>query len=134
VQQGIAESVSRMMGIMVASGLFTSLVDIQQPDGNFGASGAPSNVWVDVSGLTAIPCMDAPLAPGTISALETKALEEIESEGIRHVVLNGYYPTIIAGWRNQWRAVIDSVDYEIFGAETDSQNTQTRLKLRLVTI
>ena len=83
--------------------------------------------------------MDSPLSPGTISALEAKSLTEIESEGIRHVSLNGYYPQVVSNWQGEnenmnWRAVIDSVNYEVFGVERDSQKTQTRVKLRIVLV
>lgn len=130
----------------VFSGLYVSLIQFQEPAGTFGGSGAPTGTFVNVPGLvdrftgaSAIGCMDSPLAPGTISALEAKALGEIESEGIRHVSLNGYYPAVVANWQSEnanmnWRAIVDGVTYEVFGAETDSQTTQTRVKLRIVLV
>lgn len=144
--QGITADVAAVMTEANASGLYVSLIQFQEPDGTFGASGAPSGNFVNVpglvdlfSGLSEIGCMDAPLSPGTISALEAKSLAEIEGEGIRHVSLNGYYPAVIANWgapnlNMNWRATVDDITYEVFGVETDSQTTQTRVKLRLVTV
>jgi hypothetical protein len=144
--QGIGADIADVMAEANASGLFVSLIQFQEPDGTFGASGAPSGNFVNVPGLvdlfsgqSQIGCMDAPLSPGTISALEAKSLEEIESEGIRHVALNGYYPTVIANWSAEtanmnWRAIVDGITYEVFSAEADSQTTQTRVKLRLVLV
>ena len=143
--QGIQADISQAVTeVLINSGLEVSLIQFQQPDGNFGPSGAPSGTFSNVPGLVDlftgsswITCMDAPLSPGTISALEAKALAEIESEGIRHVALDGYYPAIVANWNSggsNWRAVIGTTNYEVFGVETDSQRSQTRVKLRVVNV
>jgi|GEM_PF-3458341 len=144
--QSIGYDITQAIGEMVNSGLLTSLIQFQKPDGTFGPSGAPGGNFVNVPGLvdlftgsTQITCIDAPLSPGTISALEAKALEEIEGEGMRHVALNGYYPQIVTNWQGEnenmnWRAQISGINYEVFGVETDSQRTQTRVKLRLITV
>jgi predicted butyrate kinase (DUF1464 family) len=143
--QGIGADIAAVMAEANASGLYVSLIQFQTPTG-FGASRAPSGSYVNVPGLvdlftgsSAIGCMDAPLAPGTISALESKSLTEIESQGIRHVSLNGYYPQVIENWSSEqenmnWRAIVDGVAYEVFSVEADSQTTQTRVKLRLVLV
>lgn len=143
--QGIQADINAVMVEANALGLFNKTVQFQKPSG-FGASRAPSGTFVNVPGLvdlftgaSVIGCMDAPLSPGTISSLEVKSLQEIESEGIRHVALNGYYPAVVLNWQSEnsdmnWRAVIGGVNYEVFGAETDSQRTQTRVKLRLVVV
>ena len=144
--QGIQDDINQVMREVIASGVQVSTIQFQKPDGTFGPSGAPSGNFINVPGLvdkftgsSAITCMDSPLAPGTISALEAKALTEIESQGIRHVSLNGYYPAVVANWQSEnadmnWRAVISGVKYEVFGVETDSQHTQTRVKLRIVLV
>lgn len=143
--QGIATDITDVMAEANASGLYVSLIQFQSPSG-FGPSRAPSGTFVNVPGLvdlfsgsTQIGCMDAPLSPGTISALEAKSLVEIESDGLRHVSLNGYYPTVIQNWSGEeenmnWRAIVDGITYEVFSVETDSQTTQTRVKLRLVLV
>jgi len=144
--QGIEADLQQAATEAFDSGLYVSTIQFKQPDGNFGPSGAPSGDYVNVPGLvdlitgvSAIGCMDSPLSPGTISALEAKSLTDIESEGIRHVSLNGYYPQVVSNWQGEnenmnWRAVIDSVNYEVFGVERDSQKTQTRVKLRIVLV
>jgi len=143
--QGIQADINAVMTEANASGLFTQTIQFMKPSG-FGPSRAPSGTFVNVPGLvdlftgaSVIGCMDAPLSPGTISALEAKSLEEIESEGIRHVALNGYYPQVVENWQSEngnmnWRGVIGGVNYEVFGVETDSQRTQTRVKLRIVLV
>ena len=142
----LSYEIQQVMAEPAIAQLFVSTIQFQKPDGTFGASGAPSGNFVDVPGLvdqftgaSAIGCMDAPLSPGTISALEAKSLQEIESQGIRHVALNGYYPTVINNWKSEtqgmnWRAIVDGATYEVFAAEADSQTTQTRVKLRLVLV
>lgn len=134
MNQSIAVDVADVMVEAIASGLYVSLLTFQSMDGGQGPTGNPPGTYSDVAGLVNIPCMDAPLSPGTISALEAKALADIEAKGIRHVSLNGYYPAAVTGWMAGWRAMVDGFTYEVFGVEADSQTTQTRVKLQLVTI
>lgn len=137
MNQGIAYEVQGVMPAAVATGLFVSLCTIQAPDGIIGGSGQPSGNFANVSGLVNIPCMDAPdsVDKFNIQATEVRAIEEIESKGFRHVLLDNYYPTIDQYHRQGSRAVIDGVDiYTILGVEVDSQSTQTRLKLELATV
>jgi hypothetical protein len=127
----------------VWSGALVSLCTIQQPSGNQTTDGAPDGTFSNVAGLIDIPCMDAVLSDGSIQATEAKELEEIMSKSYRHVFLNGYYPSLITGavfdggpggQAMGWQAIVDGVVYDLLGAEPDSQNTQTRLRLQLVTI
>ena len=118
----------------IATGLFVSLCTIQAPTGNLGVTGAPDGTYADVSGLVNIPCIDAVFSPSSIQATEVKALQDIMASGFRHVLLNGSYDSIIAGTGVGWRAIVDNVTYDLLGAEPDSQTTQTRLHLRLVTV
>ena len=66
--QGIAVNVAAVMPRAIETGLFVSLCTIQQPDGNYGPSGQPSGVYVDVSGLVEIPCMSAVPSDSRIQA------------------------------------------------------------------
>lgn len=133
--QGLAYDIEQVMPEAIATGLFDSLATIQAPDGSFGASGAPSGNYVDVSGLVAIACIDAPPSDARIQATEAKSLADQLSLNMRHVLLSGYYPTI----ETDWRAVITKSDgttvviYDIMGAESDSQTQMTRLEVRIVT-
>lgn len=118
-------------------GRFESLCTIQAPDGLFGPSGAPSGNYANVAGLIAIACQDEAPSMARIQATEVKALAEIMALNLRHVLLDGYYPTIAQN--TQWRATITAADgvtvttYDILGAESDSQGQMTRMQVRLVT-
>lgn len=134
MNQSLSYEIDAVMPMAVETGLFVSSCTFQAPDGLFGASGAPSGVYVDVAGLVGIACMDAPEAVPTITAGEQKTLQEIQAGQLRHVLLDDYYPTAVTGWPDGWRAVVDGVDYDVLGVEVDSQRTQTRVKLQLVTL
>ena len=133
-QDLLSFGINAVMAQAVATGLFVSRVTIQAPDGNQGGSGAPSGTYANVAGLVSIPCMDAPATFTSIDVTEIKALAEIESKGCRHVLLDAHYPTLEAGWRAGWRAVVDGINYDILGAEPDSQDQMTRMELQLVTL
>jgi hypothetical protein len=132
--QGLALEIAAVMPQALATGLFVSLATFQAPDGLSGPSGAPSNTFADVADLVDIPCMNAPVSEIRIQALELKALQEIDSVSLRHVLLNAWYPQIEDGAANGWRCIVDGVTYDLMGAESDSQGTQTRLELRLASI
>jgi hypothetical protein len=142
--QGIAYDLADVMVEFNNSGLAVSLCSIQAPDGINGPSGAPSGNYLPVSGLQAIVCMDAPEGTGTgISAIEQRLPGEVESSGLRHVLLNGSYPQLgpSTNWGDVgWRAVLTNTvtnqtqTYDIYGAEPDSQGTQTRMRLRVVNL
>ena len=134
MNQNFSNEIGQVMVEALDTGLFVSLCTIQQPDGNLGPSGAPSNTFVDIVGLINIPCMDAVPSETRIQATEVKDLAEILSKGLRHVALNGYYPQIIPGVGLGWRAAVDGTIYDLLGAEPDSQGTQTRLHLQLVSV
>lgn len=130
----ISRAVSRVMPAAVATGLLRSICDIQQPDTSITPNGSPSGGFVDVAGLTAIACMDAPESENRIQATEIKELAEIMAKGLRHVLLDTYYPQLDNAAGLGWRAIIDGVVYDLLGAEKDSQRTQTRLNLQLVDV
>jgi hypothetical protein len=136
MNQGLAYEVASVMPVAVATGLFISLCTLSAPDGNFGPSGAPSNTYAPVSGLVNIPCMDSVPSIARVQATEVKELEDIMSKGYRHILLDGYYPEASPDGQipTNWLATIDGVVYDLLGVEHDSQNTQTRLELELVTL
>lgn len=137
-QQPFAGLVQKIMPRAIQSGVFDSTTTIQAPDTTIGASGALSGTYNNVVGLVNIASMDAPPSVARVQATEVKALQEIMAKQLRHVLMNGYFPQIAAGVASGWRAIVtniasgNSVTYDILGAETDSQNTQTRLELQLV--
>src|SRR5580658_2274488 len=133
----------QLMPAVQKAGLFPSLCTIQQPDGNLTTDGAPSGVFLNVTGLVNIPCRNSVPSDGAIQATEARDLEEILSKSYRHIALNGYYPILFTaalfegspgGAQLGWQAIVDGVTYNLLGAEPDSCQTQTRLRLQLVTI
>ncbi len=128
--------IESVMPSVVASGLMVSTCTVQAPNGQFGSSGAPSGTYANVSGLTSIQCMNAPLSWGGIDADEAKTMAEVASRSVRHVLLDQYYSQLDGlNWGGiGWRAVVDGITYDILGAERDSQSTQTRLRLQLVSV
>jgi hypothetical protein len=135
-QSIIQRAIAGVMPAAVATGLFVSLATFQMPDGNFGPSGAPSNGYVNVAGLVNIPCMDAVPSTARVQATEVKDLEDIMSKGLRHMLLNGYYPEATPDGQipSSWRAIVDGTTYDILGVEHDSQQQMTRMELELVTL
>lgn len=133
-QTPIAYAVARVMPEAVATGLLVSICTIQAPTGAVSDSGQPTGAYSDVVGLVDIRCMDAVMNLDPIQATEAKAVAEIAAKSFRHIFLDGYYPLIIANVGSAWRAVVDGTVYDLLGAEPDSQSTQTRLSLQLVTV
>ena len=111
-----------------ASPLFPSLCTIQYPDGLLVDAGQPSGNYVIV--LANIPCTAPPMSSARIMATEVKDLEDIQAFAPRHVLLNGYYPLIVAEVSDGWQAVIDGIVFDLLGAESDSQHQMTRLGVR----
>jgi hypothetical protein len=134
--QGLSYDFKALVKMVEAAGLMQSVCTIQAPSQNVGSSGAPDGTYSNVAGLVSLPCMNAPESTGGIVANEVKSLAEILSMSLRHVLLNGYYAQLDGqNWGAiGWRAMLDGVAYDILAAERDSQFSQTRLKLRLVTV
>jgi hypothetical protein len=143
--QGLAYELEAVMPEASATGLFTTtLCTIQLPSGNIGPSGAPDGTFSNVTGLVAIPCMSAPPSNARVQATDVKSLAEIMNVGLRHALLDGYFPTIVsavaAGGRalmktyNAAGTLVDTTAYDILGAEADSQIQQTRMELKFASI
>jgi hypothetical protein len=136
MNQSIAVDIARVMPEVAASGLLTSLCTITVPPrapGDIDAGGAPDPAapYTNLSGHVDIPCTAAALSSGdSVQPTEVKTLSEILAKNMLHVLLGGYYPTIIA----DYRAVVDGIVYDIVGVENDSQGVQTRLALELATV
>ena len=140
-QNFIENAITQVMPAAVATGLFVSLFTAQEPVPTQEANGAIAFDYVNVSGLVNIACMDAPESLANIVATEVRALEEITAAEIRHVLLDAWYPQLDAGWRGEnadgkgaWIALVDGFQYEIAGVESDSQQTQTRVRMKLATV
>jgi len=141
----IQSLIDQVMPLALATGLFVSTCSIQQPSGEQNDDGTPKvdptthePLYVPVVGLQDITCMAAP--EGGIKANEVKSESEIISYQYRHVLLGGFYPQIPDSDDN-WQAVIktftpdgvfvESVVWDLVGAESDSQSQMTRLQLRI---
>lgn len=129
---------------VIATGLLVSRFTAQAPSGNTGPTGAPDGLFVAVAGLAEIRCTNPPVSDARIQATEVKQMAEIAASELHHVLLDGWYPALDQGWRNGWRALvetfdpagnlIDSTPYDIMGVESDSQTRMTRVEIRLVTV
>ncbi len=133
-QQLIRKAINGVMPRALATGLFSSLCTIQQPVGTVNPDGTSSEGYTDVAGLVDLRCVDAVPSIMEIRATEKKTLQETLTSQYRHVLLEGYFPSIIAGVENDWRAVVDGVVYDMLGAEPDSQKQMIRLQLQLATV
>lgn len=136
MNQDILGGVSGVMEAALATGLFVSLCSFLAPPTTFSDGGQPTGPYVAVADptLASIRCMHMPFSEISVLATETKSVEEVMAEAPRHVLLGDYYPQIQAGVEAGWQAVIDGTTYDLLGAESDSQRTQTRLKVRLASI
>ncbi len=135
--QGIQYDIDAVMAAALNSGLFTSTTTIQGPAGTFDTGGAPTGDYASVAGMINIPSMDAPMRVGSPSAGEAKSTEEQLGTQPRHILLGGCYPTISD--HSDWQAVVTEATgeinvYDILGAESDSQATQTRIAGRLAQV
>ncbi len=135
MNQAISYELDGIMPAVIATGLLVSLFTAQYPSTVLGGTGAPDGTYTNVLGLVDIACTAPPYAFGdsSIRADEMKAVPEIAAAGFLHVLLDSVYPLLNAGWRGGWRCVIDGVNYDILGVESDSQGKMTRVSVRLVT-
>lgn len=134
MMQSIQAEIANFMPTAFASGLFVSLATLQAQSTTQGPTGNPLNVYTNVAGVINIPCMDAPPSIARVNATELKDVEEIMSKGMRHVLLNQCFVDASKWSGLGYRVIVDGILYDLLGAENDSQLTQTRLDMQLVTI
>lgn len=135
MQQGFGYALSSVMPLAVQTGLFISLATFYSPVQTQGPTGNYLGTYTAVSGMTNIPCMDAPESMMRPTATEAKTEPNVLAESFRHVLLNGWYPLASnASAGLGWQVDVDGTRYDLLGAESDSQHTQTRLKLQRVTV
>ncbi len=143
--QGLTQELNAVMPAALETGLFqTTLCTVQLPSGIIGPSGAPDGTFVDLTGVVDIQCMSAPPSSARIQATDVKSLEEVMNLGLRHVLLSGYFPQIVPATAAGARAVmktfddfgtlVDTTNYDILGAEADSQIAMTRLEIKFASI
>ena len=143
--QGASLDFAAVIAAPFDAGVAVSTITVKAPDPNSVTdTGASNDGFTNVSGLVNIPCMDAPDNTGSsLSATENNLVSMIESQALRHVLLNGYYSQLSpqTNWGNiGWIAIVTNTvtgmvqTYDIRGAEADSHQSQTRLCLRTRTI
>ena len=103
---------------------FPSLCTIQTPTSEEDASGAIIEGWEDFADHVDIPC-----AHGPNKGIEVKQSDQTYVISNYTLSLRGYYPTIT----EVMQAVVDSVEYEILLAQSDSHGVTTRILARKVT-
>jgi hypothetical protein len=139
----IAAAVQNVMPAVPAALPWPSLFTAQEPVPTIGPTGAVEFDYVNVSDPTLIniPCTAPPESASSIVATEVRELADIHASELHHVLLNGYYPSLDAGWRGEnadgkgaWIALIDGTAYEINGVESDSQSQMTRVRVKLATV
>ncbi len=134
MNQGLAYEILQVMPQAYQTGLFVSLATVQAPVQTQGPTGNAVGTFAPVAGLINIPAMDSPPSIARLQATEMKDVAEIMSKGLRHVLLNTCFVDA-PNWSGYgYRVVVDGIVYDLMGAENDSQLTQTRLDLQLVTI
>lgn len=137
------------MPAVISTGLLVSLFTAMEPVPTIGGTGAVDFDYTPVAGLTNIACTAPPESTGSIVATEARELEDIVASELHHVLLEGYYPSLDAGWRGEnsdgkgaWIAAIAPINtqpgvtfnYEISGVESDSQSQMTRVRVKLATV
>ncbi len=143
--QGLSQELNAVMPAALETGLFTTtLCTVQLPSGNIGPSGAPDGTFTDLAGVVDVQCMSAPPSSARIQATDVKSLQEVMNLGLRHVLLSGYFPQIVPATAAGARAVmktfddfgtlVDTTNYDILGAEADSQIAMTRLEIKFASI
>jgi hypothetical protein len=123
-----------VMADAVATGLFVSLASFTQPPTTQGPTGNTTGAFTAIAGLQNIPCFDSPESIRIVPSDEKKTVPTTEAGQYRHVLLNAWYPQVNNGAGQGWRVTVDGVLYDLLGADQDSQSTQTRLRLQLVTL
>lgn len=142
MNQSLALGAAAVVQSVLDAGLAVSTMTVQAPPITLDSTGAPTGPYTDVPGLVDLTCMNAPDNVGnSLSASEQNAMAQVESMALRHVLIPGYYSELSpdTNWGDVgWRAVLTNTvtgqvqTYDIRGAETDSQSSQTRLCLRKV--
>jgi hypothetical protein len=133
-QNAITYPLQRYQEYAYNQGLFPSLGTLQQMVQDQGPTGNPTGNWQNVAGVVNIPCQDAPPSTARVQATEIKDVADIMAKGLRHILLNQCFVGAVEWAGTGSRFIVDGIAYEVLGAENDSQLSQTRLDLQLVTL
>jgi hypothetical protein len=122
------------MPLAIQTGLFVSLFTALQPPTRQGPTGNIIGDWTPIPGLIDIACTAPPLRDASITATEARELEQILAKEFKHVLLSGWYPQLEQGIATGWRCLVDGNELVMLGAESDSQFTQTRVRVEFVSL
>lgn len=144
-QNFIQNAIAGVMPAVLATGLCVSTFTAKEPLPTQGPNGAIEYDYVDVTGLVGLICMAASQSSTSITATETRALEDITASELHEVIIPQYLPQLDNGWRGEapdgngawicsitWLGVPN--DYEIQGVGFDSQSQGTWVKVKLATV
>ena len=145
MNQFLAHEIAQVVPVAYGIGLFVSTASFLAPVQTQGATGNSVGGYTAISGLQNIQCMNAPSRTGAAgtSSMERRTTPFVEAERSRHVLLNGYFPQLDTGPTHGagtgWQVNItdpggNTNQYIFLGGEGDSQQTQTRCNLELVTL
>ena len=137
--QGLAYELENVMPQVIFTGLLDALFTAMAPDGLTTPAGAPSGNFVPVAGLTNVACNSAVQSMLGIAPTEMRGLEEVLAKAPRHVMLDGDYYALLAGWREGWQCQVtdntgNTLTYLIMGVESDSQSTHSHVEVSEVSV
>jgi head-tail adaptor len=103
---------------------YEDTVTIQDGGTALNTEGEEIPVWVDVVGLTSLPCSIA-----AVSGREVKRQDGTISESPWRIAIAGIYTTITT----KRRAVVSGANYDILVVQHDSHHNMTSLDCEIVT-
>lgn len=120
-----------------AAGLFVSVATVLKATNtkdSVGQVDLTATGFSAIAGCSNVPCMRAPLAMGRPGADTNSTPVMDESVNEFHVLLDGYFPQIpeAEASTGDLKIIIDGVDHQVCGVESDSQGTMTRLRCKQV--
>ena len=135
MRQDLSYEIEQVIPEVIQTSLYNCLCTIQQRTNTVSAVGQPDLAdWVTIPTLQSLQAMASiarPFMPNETATVRQP--QQFETETLIHVLLMGYYPSILQ--QNQCVLVGGPYQgtYEIMAVENDSQFTQTRLGVRVWT-
>lgn len=134
MHQALDYDLTQALHIVEQDGLFTSLCTIKARPGDPQQSG-DTRGWPDMTpgdytvrpGMQNIACMLSVWRMKPDMAAVERLEDRMNVLAERHLLLDGYFTGIF----QRDLATVDGTDYEIMAVEHDSQNTFTRLAVRI---
>jgi len=135
MNQGLQYEIAAVMQEVARTGLQASSATFQTLSNTVDALGqADMSDWVNVAGLTNIPCQLAVASdfrPDQSATLRQP--EGFEILGRRILELNAYYSTADIRTGRDFSVLVDGFRYEVMAVESDSEKQVTRCAVRFWT-